>query len=314
MSRLAGDLMPPLVILSPGRSFSTVVSAMLGCHPELYALPETCLFVRDTMAEYLRDADNCIFVDGLIRAVAQQVFEGQTDGALVAAQEWIGRQRRRSTRAVFDELRKRAHPRRIIEKTPMTTARLEHLARIERFFSKRARFIHLTRHPRSYGASLVDTLLAMLNGNDVATVMRLLENDESIFYGVMDSDTGAIDPQNSWLRRHRRIDDFLAGIDEARWIRLRGEDVVTAPGRFLPHIFAWLGLPMAETALHPERWDFAARPRAGLSGGGDRKFFRDPTLRSQFSVPGLDGALRWRTDRGGFRPEVQRLAHAYGYD
>ena len=37
----------PLFILAPPRSFTTVTSAMIGQHPEMYGLPETNLFVAE---------------------------------------------------------------------------------------------------------------------------------------------------------------------------------------------------------------------------------------------------------------------------
>ena len=47
---------PPLFILCPGRSFSSVVCGMIGSHPEMFALPELNLFCADTVGELLEMA------------------------------------------------------------------------------------------------------------------------------------------------------------------------------------------------------------------------------------------------------------------
>ena len=43
---------PLLIILGPPRSFTTVVSAILGQHPPMYGLPEVPIFGAETMSEW----------------------------------------------------------------------------------------------------------------------------------------------------------------------------------------------------------------------------------------------------------------------
>ena len=43
----------PLFLLAPARSYSTVSIALLAGHPELYGLPETSLFLRETVGEIM---------------------------------------------------------------------------------------------------------------------------------------------------------------------------------------------------------------------------------------------------------------------
>ncbi|MEA3277491.1 MAG: sulfotransferase, partial [Pseudomonadota bacterium] len=42
-----------LIILSPPRSFSSVVSTVIGQHPDLYGFPELHLFIGDTVQEVI---------------------------------------------------------------------------------------------------------------------------------------------------------------------------------------------------------------------------------------------------------------------
>src|SRR5712692_735035 len=79
-----------LIILGPPRSFTTVVSAMLGQHPQMYGLPEIHLFVAETMEEWWQQCANATFnMDhGLIRVVAQLFFGGQTEVSASRAAGW----------------------------------------------------------------------------------------------------------------------------------------------------------------------------------------------------------------------------------
>jgi hypothetical protein len=134
----------------------------------------------------------------------------------------------------------------------------------------------------------------------------------------MDPETGIVDPQRCWLRRHSIIDSFLSQISVDRYIRVRGEDFVGAPRPTLERVMAWLKLPTdsnsVEEMLHPERWRFS-NPRAGGNAiAGDRKFFANPKLQKKATRgASLDGALRWRWDSRGFDEAVKRLAASYGY-
>ena len=51
------EVADPVFVLAAPRSFSSVVCAMLGQHPELHGLPETHLFVDDTMHGWWRHVD-----------------------------------------------------------------------------------------------------------------------------------------------------------------------------------------------------------------------------------------------------------------
>ena len=62
----------PVFILAPPRSFTSVAAAMLGRHPELFALPETNLPSFDTVGDLLTAADTGPepMADGLVRGGA----------------------------------------------------------------------------------------------------------------------------------------------------------------------------------------------------------------------------------------------------
>ena len=82
--------MPPLFILAPMRSFTSVTCAMLGCHPQMYGLPEINLFAGETMAEMQELYRQRAHRDqGFLRVLAQLAFSEQTEETVEAARQWL---------------------------------------------------------------------------------------------------------------------------------------------------------------------------------------------------------------------------------
>src|SRR3974377_1251000 len=63
----------PILILGPPRSFTSIVCAMLGQHPQTYGLPELQLLRAETISEWWELCSQATFpmTDGLLRAIAQ---------------------------------------------------------------------------------------------------------------------------------------------------------------------------------------------------------------------------------------------------
>ena len=110
----------PVFILASPRSFSSVVCAMIGQHPEMYAFPETMLFTAETVvglwganleAPLRRRA-------GLKRAIGELVFGEQTESSIVEASGWLRRRSTSTTGAIFEFLADRVYPLRPVEKAP----------------------------------------------------------------------------------------------------------------------------------------------------------------------------------------------------
>src|SRR5215471_9146479 len=77
----------PLFILAPPRSFTSVVCAMLGQHPQMYGLPELHLFAAETVRDRTRLAEQKDFNihHGLLRVIAQLYFGEQSEVTVRAA-------------------------------------------------------------------------------------------------------------------------------------------------------------------------------------------------------------------------------------
>ena len=142
----------PVFVLSPARSNSSVVTAMLGQHPELCVFPELALFRKETVGELLSDppgwkgAPARLRMAGVYRALAEHHDGAQTSDTVAAAARWVEARSAWDVADLFDHLLELAAPRIGIEKSPESSARDEYLARLVAAYP-RARYLHLTRHP-----------------------------------------------------------------------------------------------------------------------------------------------------------------------
>ncbi len=304
-----------LVVLSPGRSFSTVLSAMLGLHPNVLALPETCLFARDTMRQYIDDLGFGLFEAGLVHAISRLYFADRPNSRDLA-RHWIRDRRDVTTRSVFEELAERAGRAIVVEKTPILTTKLAHMRRVDTWFGDSARYLHLVRHPHTFGLSLLETAAAMQRHATTETADHWFRDDESIFSLLRAPGSAELDPERPWVARNTYIESFLDEIPDHRWMRVRGEDILSNPAAGLIHLCAWLGAPITpvtlEGMLQPETWEFATGPPG--ASGGDRKFFQDPTLRTiDKQLDSTSSPVPWFADGRTLTEAGKTLARRYGY-
>ncbi len=307
-------MIEPVFILAPGRSFTSVVCAMLGQHPQMYGLPELNLSVATTLREWwVRFQGPRTFLShGLLRVVAELFFGDQNVATIVQARRWVRCRLFMHTGSVLELLAEAVHPLGFVEKSPIAVSEPRYLERLGQSYP-RARFIHLLRHPRSNCESMLSAqwscaLVAYANGPDGHTSTRML------------------DPQMIWYKFHTNIREFLKGLPKSRQLRIRGEDLLAEPDPHLRLIAEWLGLRADSAAIeemkHPERSPFACLGPPGARFGNDPTFLKSPALRPHVysrrleereSPQGLEGPLRWRADGAGFRSEVKRLAETFGY-
>jgi hypothetical protein len=319
-----GALADPVFVLGAPRSCTSVVAAMLGRHPELYGLPETHLFQCETVGQWWRKADEVYYKmrHGLLRAVAEVYFGGQTEATVRRARAWLLRRLRLTTGAVLEALAERVHPRALVDKSPSVVWEVAWMRRARAMFP-RARFVHLVRHPRAHGQSVMRLVEANLRRGPLPPSHWLRE---LCTYPPPDG-TGkravplpgrALDPQFGWYALNRNVAEFLAGIPAGQSYRVRAEAVLADPDGVLPTLARWLGLrddaAAVEEMKHPERSPFARLGPPGARFGGDVFFLKDPVLRPQRARPtSLEGPLPWQSDGAGFAPEVHRLAEEFGY-
>jgi hypothetical protein len=278
---------------------------MVGQHPQCYGMPELNLFLEGTLEELVESMGGYkqIQLHGLLRAVAQIYVGEQTIVSLDAARRWLIRRYKHTTARVYQELCARTAPLIVVDKSPAYALHKESLDRIAKAFPD-ARYIHLLRHPRSQG----DSIMKIAKG-----AMAVLGN--SIDY---DTDPPTIDPQIVWCRLQENILGFLEGVPIARQLRLRGEDLLNDPLNGLRGLCRWLEIAEDDVALaamlHPEDSPYACLGPLGAHLGNDINFLRSPAYRpGTIPMPSLDGPLPWRTDGRAFNERTLRLAHSLGY-
>ncbi|MCI0623053.1 MAG: sulfotransferase [Acidobacteria bacterium] len=314
-------MQPPVFILAPPRSFTSVVCAMLGQNPKAYGLPETQLFTTDTMLQWCWQCKQTSFpvAHGLLRVVAELYFGGQTDRTIALAQKWIEERIHFSTSWVFATLAEKVRPKVVLEKSPSFVYEMDHMERTRRDFPN-AKYVHLVRHPRGFCESVLKSIRNNEENAPLTPVWAYYlatypdAPTPEIVHGQV-----PLDPQRAWLCFQRNVDTFLRRIPEERKLHVRGEDLLTDPEKRLVEVAQWLGLrtdaEAVEQMKHPEDSPYAGFGPKGAMFGNDPNFLRDPKLRPERGTrPTLDGPLSWRKDGQGFLPEVRQLARQFGYD
>lgn len=303
----------PVFILAAPRSFSSLVNAMIGQHPQLYGVPELNLFQCETVAEFNSGLSANgqkkspfwkTMRHGLLRTIAQVYSGEQTDESIRMAERWLKLRTAFTAAEVFHELADAVAPLRIVEKSPGVLRHKSFMDRMLEAFPK-ARFIHLVRHPIPQGESVLKTkggvgVLLALNSVDMRGIKAHLE------------------PQMAWHDAQIQILRFLDGVPDDQFITLRGEDLMNDLDGVLPALCRWLGISDAPEAIeamkHPENSPYSCMGPSTASLGNDVNFLKSPRLRpGKITVPALDSPLPWRDDKQMLHPRVQALAKALGY-
>lgn len=266
----------PIFVLAPARSYTSVVSMMLGQHPALVGLPELKLFAYGTIDE-LEASLPGFWVErgvthrspGLIRAVATFLFGNQIPESLALARTWLRERSHWSGADVLEVLMDRLQPRVCVEKSPENVETSAALGRLAAAYP-RARYLHLTRHPMTTQRSIQE------HGNRIRPG-----------YGQNGQPMAGI---AAWFETHRRILRFAATLSSDRYMRVKAEEVLNDMRQQLGVIAAWLGLrtdaDAVEAMTHPEASPFAGFGPAGsgVMGGNDPTFLRSP-IPHQVEVP-----------------------------
>ncbi len=289
---------PPVFILSPPRSFTSVISAMIGQHPELCGLPEVNIFAADSVRGLLRWFEvRPRLSHGLLRAVAQLGLGAQTSENVATAKEWLREDPDLTTADLFRDLGVWANGRGLVDKSPLHVYEDRALGRMIEAFPD-ARFIHLVRHPRSTCESVSNLQSAIRDGGG-----RTLARE--------------LDPDQVWLHPHQGIDRFLGELPADQHRLMLGESFLENPAAHLPDLCQWLGIASDEQALnemlHPERSPFASLGPRNAPFGTDPSFIRNPALRKFAPKPtSLEGPVAMPGDPL-FSDELKQYARELGY-
>jgi hypothetical protein len=194
-------------------------------------------------------------------------------------------------------LGQKVSPRVLVEKSPTHVNKMERLQRAQQMFPG-ARYIHLLRHPTTQGESLI----------------RHFEQNKS----RRGFEPNWLEPPEGWYASNSKINKFLRSVDETRFLRVRGEELLTDPDRVARSIASWLGLRTDDEAIdevkHPERSPYACLGPKGATLGNNRNFLEAPEFRpSTAQQVKLEDPLSWRTDGQGLPARVKQMAQEFGY-
>jgi hypothetical protein len=299
---------PPVFMLGAPRSFTSLVCAMLGQHPEAYGVPELNLMVVETLDEIKqRYVDIRYFqLHGLLRTVAQLYGGEQTLNSVEMAHRWLSSHVEWSTQEVYHALCAKVYPLRIIDKSPVYATEVEIMRRIYRTFPN-AHFLHLVRHPLDMGKSLLN----------IESGRKMAIQQQSLDYST---NPPTIDPQFMWYKMQSAILEFLQEVPSAQQMCVRGEYLLANPEEYFQKICNWLGFSWDEKAceavFHPETSLYACFGPFGANLGNDPNFLKSPLYRPSrtLKLSKLEGQLPWRPDGKPFLPQVMELAQRLGYD
>ncbi|MBC8446871.1 MAG: sulfotransferase, partial [Chloroflexi bacterium] len=295
-----GPVGPPnpsaVFILSAPRSGSTLLRAMLGGHPRLFAPPELQLLNFNTLADqhaaFASERDS-FWLDGAVRAI-MALQQCNVAEAREILQDHVGQNL--TVKQFYGLLQEWLGDRLFVDKTPNYALDLAMLQRAEGDFQD-ARYIYLIRHPYGMIPSFEKAKLHVfyppfLRGEHPFSARELAEL--------------------VWVVSHQNILEFLQHVPAPRQHWLRYEDLVTQPQPAMETICRFLGLDFHPDMLEPQkdpevRMTDALHPLARMVG--DVRFHEHR---------GIDprGADRWKDNLTvDFLGDVTwQLAESLGYE
>jgi len=269
----------PIIILGTGRSFTSVITCMIGEHPDLIGLPETNIFSDPTIGDVLRRFErraSRFRRSGLLRTLAEFHSGAQTEKAVAEAEQFLLERLDWSYRDIASYLAELIAPRRIVEKSISTCRNEETLARVIDAWP-RAHFIHVTRQPEAIVASMNKRIDSVIEGGNPKKGQRLQRWIET---------KGA---DNYYVRMTSLILEFMRTLAPGQGINLRGEDFLTDAPTYLRQICNWIGIDDSDASiramLHPEKNPFAHPGPEGAHMGFSSTFLKNPHYSGDPVVP-----------------------------
>jgi len=219
----------PVFVLSTPRSGSTLLRVMLAGHSHLFCPPELNLAQFGNMRDYEIGLGPCAHSacqsfkcdqrTGLRRAFMELQHISDEECRKMVAELVVCRE---STVTIFETLMQLSAPRRLVDKSPRYTAKVETMLRTLQLFPQ-AQYIYLHRHP-------------------YAVIDSLLRN------GFESSQEGA---ETNWMSGNDNIRKFLAILAPDRQITVAYETLVESPERTMREISSFLGIPFDVAMLNP---------------------------------------------------------------
>ena len=297
--------MKTVFILTSPRSYSSLISTMLGMHPECYPMPELNFFITKTIGEYLSKIkleviDN---KDGTLRAVAQVFFGNQTSKSIEKANQFLLTHSNTESRVFFNLIINRIDHKIPIVKAPIYSSKLSFLKNLP----PDAHFIHLVRHPADQFNSMSNLIKAryyfLLNEKPSKEKEILIKNTKSLFQTHLEN--GYL----NWKKEQENILKFLEKIGPLNKHLIKSEDMITDRCSTLKELCLFLRISSANEDLSqmlmPERSPSAFIDAKNPLFGNDPKFLMNPKMN-------LDQKA-FSNNLNGIPDSLKDLAKSLGY-
>ena len=222
---------PAIFILAPPRSGTTLLRVMLAGHPDLFAAAELQLLGFNTLQERKQaySGKYKLWREGTVRAI-MEIKSCDADQATAIMSEF--EDRNLTTQAFFAELQEWLGDKMLVDKSPSYGLDKLSLEKAEQDFDQPL-YIHLVRHP-----------YAMVNSFVRYHMEQVLYLREQPF-------TSKQLGELVWLLTHKNIVEFLEGIPQSRYFRIRFEDMVKDPAAVMGTLCQTLGLSYHENLINP---------------------------------------------------------------
>ena len=282
---------PPIFILSSPRSYSSVISSMIGQHSEFFGFPEINLILADDIQSYiaLMKEQRLNLKDGDLRSIAYIFFGDQSFNSIKKASDFLIQYPDMKTKDVLKSFHEKIHPKRLVTKSPLYASDLNYLKKLP----PDAFFIHLLRNPLTQNRSL-ENYLRLLDLNPANHLYTAhLENR-----------------YKGWINEQQNIEIFLQKIPSNKKMRVYSESIMQEPKEAMKGLCHFLNVSddeeNIEQMLHPEKSIFASVANETARFGNDPKFLMHPKLR----VP--NESIDTSIDKCPL--EVKNIINTYQYD
>jgi hypothetical protein len=285
---------PPVFILSPPRSGSTLLRVMLAGHPQLFAPPELELLRFHTLPERgaFFSGPHQFWLEGVVRAVMElKGCDGRSAERIVRDCE----ENQLTVRAFYGLMQQWLGERTLVDKTPSYSFAEETLERAEEHFDS-PRYVYLLRHPCGMIRSYEDAKLSLV---------------ADVFFthppGLKPRELAEL----IWLISHENILHFLRKVPEQRQHRLTFEDLVSNPRTALEGLCRFLGLDFVPDMVQP----YKEKKQRMTDGVGDlAPMVGDPKFHTHRAIDATV-AERWRKHhfRNPLCAKTWEVADSLGY-
>ena len=297
--------MKTVFILTSPRSYSSLISTMLGMHPECYPMPELNFFIYKKIGEFL---DKSIVHEsyqrhGTLRAVAQIFFGDQTEKSIQQANQFLVSHSNSPTQSFFNLLVSRINPKIPIVKAPIFSTKVSFLKNLP----SDAHFIHLVRHPVDQYNSMLNLIKAryynLLNEKPSNEKEILIKKIKELFQAHLKNG------YQNWKKEQLNILSFLETKNSQNKYFLKSEDMITDKFSTLKKLCVYLKINSADANINqmvmPEYSPYAFVDQKQNLFGNDPKFLINPKVN-------LDGKF-FSNNLNGIPDSLKDIAKSLGY-